>query len=219
MSKTLGLIHTVFSIVDPINMLVSEIMPGVDRINIVDDYIVKLIKVRGGITPEISRIVASHIMAVEDEGADAILVTCSSISPCVDYAKPLVSVPVLKIDDPMTDMAVRMGDRIGVLATAPTTVKPTSELLLRKADQIGKKVTLEVELKEGALEALTMGDKELHDKILLESITSLSGRVDVIVLAQASMAHLESRVDENMRAKVLTSPRSGVEQAKRILGL
>lgn len=219
MSKTLGLIHTVFSIVDPINMLVSEIMPGVDRINIVDDYIVKLIKVRGGITPEISRIVASHIMAVEDEGADAILVTCSSISPCVDYAKPLVSVPVLKIDDPMTDIAVRMGDRIGVLATAPTTVKPTSELLLRKADQIGKKVTLEVELKEGALEALTMGDKELHDKILLESITSLSGRVDVIVLAQASMAHLESRVDENMRAKVLTSPRSGVEQAKRILGL
>jgi Asp/Glu/hydantoin racemase len=219
MSKTLGLIHTVFSIVDPINMLVSEIMPGVDRINIVDDYIVKLIKVRGGITPEISRIVASHIMAVEDEGADAILVTCSSISPCVDYAKPLVSVPVLKIDDPMTDMAVRMGNRIGVLATAPTTVKPTSELLLRKADQIGKKVTLEVELKEGALEALTMGDKELHDKILLESITSLSGRVDVIVLAQASMAHLESRVDENMRAKVLTSPRSGVEQAKRILGL
>jgi len=219
MSKTLGLIHTVFSIVDPINMLVSEIMPGVDRINIVDDYIVKLIKVRGGITPEISRIVASHIMAVEDEGADAILVTCSSISPCVDYARPLVSIPVLKIDDPMTDMAVRMGDRIGVLATAPTTVKPTSELLLRKADQIGKKVTLEVELKEGALEALTMGDKELHDKILLESITSLSGRVDVIVLAQASMAHLESRVDENMRAKVLTSPRSGVEQAKRILGL
>ncbi|MBS7618374.1 Asp/Glu/hydantoin racemase [Candidatus Bathyarchaeota archaeon] len=219
MSRILGMIHTVFSIVEPINRLVLEIMPGVDRINIVDDYIVKLIEARGGITPEISRIVASHILAVEGEGADAILVTCSSISPCVDYARPLVSVPVLKIDDPMTDMAVQMGDRIGVLATAPTTVKPTSELLLKKAGQMGKKITIEVELKEDALEALTVGDKESHDRILLDSITSLSGKVDVIVLAQASMAHLESKVDENTRQKVLTSPRSGVEQAKKILGL
>ncbi|MEM2106717.1 MAG: aspartate/glutamate racemase family protein [Candidatus Bathyarchaeia archaeon] len=219
MSKILGLIHTVFSIVEPINKLASELMPGVDRINIVDDYVVKLIKSRGEITPEISRIVASHIMAAEDEGADAILVTCSSISPCVDFVKPLASVPVLKIDDPMTDMAVQMGDRIGVLATAPTTVKPTSELLLKKAGQMGKKIIIEVELKEDALEALNVGDKELHDKILLDSLTSLSGRVDVIVLAQASMAHLESKVDENIRTKILTSPRSGVEQAKKTLGL
>ncbi|MGQ9543196.1 MAG: aspartate/glutamate racemase family protein [Candidatus Bathyarchaeia archaeon] len=219
MSKTLGLIHTVFSVCEQINRLVSELMPQVERINIVDDYITRLIKVRGGITPEISRIVTGYIRAVEEEGADAVLVTCSSISPCVDYARPLVSIPVLRIDDPMTDMAVEMGDRIGVVATASTTIKPTTELLLRKAEDRGRKVRLEVELNEDALEALQRGDLEGHDEIVLSSVGRISDKVDVIVLAQASMAHIASKVDEHLRPKILTSPRSGVEQARRILGL
>ncbi|HXX73376.1 MAG TPA: aspartate/glutamate racemase family protein, partial [Candidatus Acidoferrales bacterium] len=153
MAKTLGLIYTAPAIVEPVTKIVSDTMPGVQKFNIVDDRIIPVI-VSEGLSPKVHRIVANYVRGAEDEGADAVLVTCSSISPCVETARHLVSIPVMKMDDPMTDLAVEKGSNIVVIATASATLGPTAQLLQDKATARGKKVNISTELCRGAFEAL-----------------------------------------------------------------
>ena len=218
MAKTLGLIFTVPFTVEAFNNAVSEILPNVERFNIIDDRIPKLVS-EMGLTPEMHRIVSSYVRIAENEGADAVLVTCSSISPCVDTVRPLVSIPVMKVDDPMTDTAVEKASRIGVVATAKSTLEPTKMLLLRKAEEKGRDITIKTELCQGALAALYAKDTARHDELVLDGIRRTAQETDLIVLAQASMARIVPRIGEQVKIPVLTSIRSSVEQARTVLGL
>ncbi len=219
MSKSLGLIYTAPSIIEPLTKIVVELMPEVERINIMDDNILRLIKKEGKLTPQIFRIVANYVITAEEEGADAVLVTCSSISPCVDGAQALVSVPVLKIDDPMTDTAIEEAERIGVVATLLSTLEPTKNLLLQKARRKSKDIIIKTEVCEGAFEAVSHGDTALHDELVLKGISNLASDVDLIVLAQASMARLLPQLPKEITTPILSSPRSGVEQARKALSV
>ena len=78
--------------------------------------------------------------------------------------------------------------RIGVIATLSTTLEPTADLIQRRAALAGKKIELTSKLCEGAFEALMSGDGATHDAKVAAALKELSQQVDVIVLAQASMA-------------------------------
>ena len=218
MTKTLGLIYTAPAIVDSVTKTVSEIMPSVQKFNITDDRIIKVILERGGLTPTVHRIVANYVWTAEDEGADAVLVTCSSISPCVDTIRPLVSIPVMKIDDPMTDLATDKASKIGVVATSKSTLEPTTKLLLKKAEMKNKRIELTTELCKGAFDALSNGDIATHDKLVSQGIRRTTESAELVVLAQASMARIIPQI-KDVRIPVLTSLRSGIEQVKPVLGL
>ena len=217
MSKTLGLIYTAPAIVDSVTETVFDLMPSVEKFDIIDNRIIPVILAAGGLTPKVHRIVANYVRTAEDEGADAVLVTCSSISPCVDTVKPLVSVPVFKIDDPMTDIAVEKASKIGVVATNAATLEPTTKLLRAKAVSKGKKVEVQAELCKGAFEALSKKDATTHDRLVLEGIRRTAQATELIVLAQASMARIVPQLGDQFKVPILTSLRSGVEQVKPFL--
>lgn len=219
MAKTLGMIYTVMFTVEAVNKAVSEAMPDVEKINIVDDSILKQLFAAGKITPRVNNIVANYVRAAESEGADAVLVTCTSISPCVDTVRPLVSIPVMKIDDPMTDIAVEKASKIGVVATAKSTLEPTKMLLLQKAEAKGKKISLTTDLCPGAFDAISAHDTAKHDKLVLEGISRAAQGSDLIVLAQPSMTRIVPQIGPEIKIPVLTSIKSGVEQVKGVLGL
>jgi Asp/Glu/hydantoin racemase len=219
LARTLGLIYTAPAIVETVTKLASEMMPDVERINITDDMILKFIGRTGMLTPPIHAVVLNYIRNAQEEGANAVLVTCSSISPCVDSARPLVSIPVMKIDDPMTDIAVQKASKIGIVATLRTTLEPTKYLLSMKARARSKDITLKTELCEGAFEALSHKDTATHDKLVLEGIRKTASNVELIVLAQASMARLVPRLGNEISIPILSSLPSGVEQAKAVLGI
>src|SRR5690606_33977846 len=103
--------------------------------------------------PDTSRRVVNYIGSAEEAGADFILVTCSSIGAAVESAMPLTSVPVLRVDQPMADKAILSGKKIGVIATLPTTLEPTSDLVRRRAIVLGRDVEITSKLCEGAFEA------------------------------------------------------------------
>ena len=84
MTKTVGLIYTAPAIVDSVTKTVFDIVPSVQKFDIVDNRIIPVILSSGGLVPKVHRIVANYVRTAEDEGADAVLVTCSSISPCVE---------------------------------------------------------------------------------------------------------------------------------------
>lgn len=216
--KTLGLVHTSATLVPVFAQLCKEKLPGVDVFNIVDDSLVKGIMAAGSITPEISRRVADYLRSAESAGADQILVTCSSIGPAVEAAANAIGVPVLRVDQPMADKAVQTGNKIGVVATLRTTLEPTANLISRRAEKAGKQIELTSRLVEGAFDALMSGDGAKHDALVASALKELSKQVDVIVLAQASMARVvESLSAEDKCVPILASPPLAVDYLATVL--
>ena len=85
--KTLGLIHTSATLIPVFQQLCQQHLPGVNVFNIVDDSLVKnIIACNGEVTPSIYKRVADYVASAEDSGADAILVTCSSIGAAIEAA-------------------------------------------------------------------------------------------------------------------------------------
>ena len=216
--KTLGLVHTSATLVPVFGQLCKEKLPGVSVFNIVDDSLVKGIMAAGSLTAPISRRVAGYIESAELAGADCILVTCSSIGPAVEAAAKLTGVPVLRVDQPMADEAVKMGKRIGVIATLRTTLEPTADLIARRAAAAGKAIELTSRLCEGAFDALMSGNAAEHDAKVASVLKELSGRVDVVVLAQASMARVvEALSPQDKPVPILSSPRSAMEHLAELV--
>lgn len=211
-APTLALISTGLDLSVKIRDMAKERLPGSRIINIVDDSVVPTIEREGGILSEAVRDrIVEYVRNAAQSGADAALVTCSSISEAVDAARAAVSIPVFKIDEPMMAQALACGDRIGVIATLATTLGPTVRLLQRKAAELGKQVQVAARLVEGAFQALSEGRGDEHDRCVREAIRALEAECDAVILAQASMA----RAVEGFAARVpvLTSLPLGLDEA------
>jgi hypothetical protein len=99
--------------------------------------------------------------------------------------------------------------RILVLATLAATLGPTGRLVeAEAADHVteGKQaIVVTASVVEGAAAARSAGDQARHDRLIADAITE-AGDLDVIVLAQASMA-----TGAGDDPRVLTSPASGAD--------
>jgi Asp/Glu/hydantoin racemase len=219
MKKKLAFIHTVPSLVGLFGELSKELLPeNVEIFHIADELLLKVVLAQGGLSPFIFRRVAEHVIAAEEGGASVVQLTCSSISPCADAARPLVGIPVLKIDEPMVVHALSLGNRIGIAATAPTTLKPTTDLVYGRAQMMGKHIKVDSVLCEGAYKALFSGDAETHDRIVRQYLKELMGRNDVVLLAQASMARVVGTIPaEDQLVPILSSPRLAMEHARDVI--
>ena len=216
--KKLGLVHTSATLVPVFAQLCKDKLPDVDVFNIADDSLVRGIREAGSLTATIARRVAGYLESAELAGADYIMVTCSSIGPAVEAGAKLIGVPVLRVDQPMADIAVTTGKRIGVIATLSTTLEPTADLVLRRAKLMGKEIELTSRLAEGAFEALMSGETAKHDTMVAAALKELSREVDVILLAQASMARVvDTLAPEDKLVPILASPNTAVDYLATVL--
>jgi glutamate racemase len=205
--STIGFVSTVLSLPATFTELAGELVPDADVFHIADETLLGVTRREGRLTPTTRRRVLGYIESAADAGADLVVVTCSSIGPAVDDSKGFVDVPVLRIDEPMADEAVRIGARIGVVATLSTTLEPTAELVRRRAREAGKDVEVVTHLCEGAF------GSDRHDELVRAGIEALAAETDVVVLAQASMA----RVAVDSPVPVLSSPRLGMQRVAELL--
>lgn len=218
MTKRLALIHTGAFLAPMFTELCREAMPDVSVFNIADDSLIQNTIAANELTPGTARRLAAYIQSAEDAGADVVMVTCSSVGPAVEAARPFVKIPVLRVDEPMADEAVRMARRIGVIATLPTTLEPTRALVEARAAAQGREVEIITHLCKGAFEAVSTGDASTHDRIVREGLLALMDQVEVIVLAQASMARVvDTLPEEEKKVPILSSPRLGVAAAKKTI--
>lgn len=208
-SPALAVIHTVPGIIPVFNELIGLHLPGWRPFNMLDESLLGNTIREGTLSHQTMRRLATHIWSAVDAGASAVLVTCSSLGPAVDATMPLCPVPIFRIDDGMAIEAIQRGNRIGVLATLATTMNPTTHLIERHAHRMGHNVFLTSRLCEGAFDKLRNGDRAAHDAMIREGLASLVSSVDVVVLAQASMANALNEMSE-ISVPVLTSPKLGV---------
>jgi Asp/Glu/hydantoin racemase len=198
--------------------LSRELIPGGKLCHIVDETLIQRVLAAGGLTPAIHRRVAEHADEAEQNGAAVIQLTCSSISPCADTVRPMISVPILKVDEAMVEFAVGKYRKVGIIATAPTTLKPSTDLVFQKARDRKDPVEVESVLCVGAFDAFLAGRVDEHDKIVRGRLLDLMDRVDVVLLAQASMKRIADALEEKeKKVPVYSSPRPAVERLASIL--
>ena len=216
--QTLALLHTSPTLSPMFNELTARILPGVRVLHFVDESLIKNTIAAGRLEKPTMRRLIDLVGSTFDAGADATLVTCSSIGPAVDMAAQLHDRPVLRVDRPMAEQALATGSRIGVLATLSTTLKPTADLVRTVAAERGTPVEIAEHLCEGAFEAVMAGDAATHDRIVGDGLMKAMQGVDAIVLAQASMARVLTTLPAGaVTVPVFSSPELGVTRARDVL--
>ncbi|TPG52121.1 aspartate/glutamate racemase family protein [Sphingomonas glacialis] len=215
---TLGLIHNSATLVPVFNEIAARLIPDVRILHFVDESTIKNTIAAGHLEKATMRRVINLVGSTFDAGCDVALVTCSSIGAAVDMAAALYDQPVLRVDRAMAEKAVATGTRIGVVATLSTTLDPTVELIRRVAAEQGKQVEIVAHVCEGAFAAVMAGDGATHDRIVGAALTETMQGMDVIVLAQASMARVVAALPAGaVAAPVLASPELGIAHARDVL--
>ena len=213
----IGFVHTGVPIGMMLKKMMSESMPDIPNFHIVDDSLIQDLLQAEEFTPSILKRLSAQISMAKEAGADIIMVTCSSIAPGVDFAKKLVDIPVMKIDEPMAEQAVESANTVGVLATAKTTLVPSVDLINQVAEKKGKPVKVKSKLISEAFDFFLQGDMENHDRLVRRAGIELAQQSDVLVLAQASMSHLSDEIEKALGTPTLTSPSIAVNALKELV--
>jgi aspartate/glutamate racemase len=217
-NKKVGIIHAALISTKGVQPFIDEIIPEVAIVHLVDDTIQNSnFSCPPGIIPKVNYFkFATYAHNLEEAGVDLIILACSTFNKAVELARPMINVPMLQIDRPMMDLAVRKGKKIGLLATAPTTVPSSERLLNLAAKEAGQEIDVTTVLCSEAFEEIKKGNVEKHNEILFSEIDKLSNKVDAIIMAQVSMSVLESMLTDT-KIPVYNSGRTGFLRAREIL--
>lgn len=165
----------------------------------------------GHVTPRIIQRMCWYFGAAEQLGADVVFNACSTVGEVSDIAARTIETPVIKVDEAMAREAARIGERIALIATVPTTVGPSTRLIQKSAKELGKSATVTATLCSSAFEMLLKGDKAGHDQSVINEIKKASQEADVVALAQVSMARLLDFIPDTLGVPVLASLALGVK--------
>ena len=186
--------------------------------NLLDDSLSADLARDGALTPAMTERFRRLGAYARGTGADGILFTCSAFGPCIDaVAGDSGGMPVLKPNEAMIEDAVAAAiaraagrrPRIGLIASfAPTLVSMPPEF--------PASVDVVPILADGALAALDAGDGPTHDRLTAEAARRLPP-VDIIALAQFSLARAAPAVGAATGLLVFTTPDSAVARLKRLL--
>ncbi len=205
--RKIALIHTSPAAIAPLMRFYTDAAPELEITNLLDDGLLRLLAAKKHATVE-ERLAEMLTIAVRIYGAELGMVTCSSVTKgMVERLTALFDPPILKIDYPMAREAVGAGRRrIGVAATFPPTIIPTSQLISEAAEEADMSIEIIQEVMPDAYDALLSGDDEAHDELLCAGVERLAAKgVDVIVLAQISMARVLHRLEGKINVPVLSS--------------
>lgn len=217
-AQTLALIHTSPTLTPIFGALCAEQMPEITLFHMVDESLIRDTIEAGEVRKLTIRRLLGMVESAVAAGADAVMVTCSTLGPAVTLVQQMFDLPVIRVDEAMAEAAVRTGHRLGVMATLRTTLEPTTALLRQKAAQAGRKVELVECLCDGAFEAVLAGDTATHDRIVSAALLDQMRGMDAVVLAQASMARVVSAMPKGLlQMPVLSSPELSVRRAWEIL--
>ncbi len=165
--------------------------PDIEQMDIADSSLIVETQANGGPTPAVKRRMYNYFMCAADAGADAILVTCTSVNSITKSVRDMIPIPVISVEEPVAQKAVATGKRIGILSSLATSAEPVKQTILEKAAEAGKEVEIKIQVADGAFDALNAGDRPLHDDKVRAALAKLVNEVDVVVFAQMSMALVE----------------------------
>jgi Asp/Glu/hydantoin racemase len=211
-------IHTSPATVEVFGRLLRERLPDARISNILDDSILPQLRENGGDVAAVAPRWGEYARIARDLGAQVVLNACSSIGELCQPVGSHLGIPVVRVDARMAREAVARGQRIAVVATLTSTLRPTRDLIVDTARQEGRDVVVAAGVVEGAYATLMAGDQAGHDDRVADALRAACADADIVVLAQASMARVLPRLDEDGRARCLVSPPLAVADVLDVLG-
>lgn len=216
---TVAVIHTTPVTISSLKPHFEEQLPGTRVVNFLDDTILPEINECGEITPSVRYRFHSMVVNAAITKPDVILCACSSVGGLLEESRSFITVPALRIDEPMIRKAVSEGGKLGVMATLQSTLSPTVDCIKRSAEKIFKEVVVEERLLKEAGALLSAGKTDEYLSLVAAQISGLLQHNELVILAQASMAGALSLLDDELCARVLTSPQSGIAAIRELLSL
>lgn len=209
--------HTTPATPEPMKKAFQERYPEAQLVTILDDGILPEVIANDGIpTRAITKRLVEYGGMAQDQGASVFVCMCTTLGVAIREAQKAISIPMITIDGPMLKEAVMTGEKIGMLITFPPTEKTSKAACLAFAEDLGKKVDVDVVIVEGAREALNQGDKETHDELIRKKAHEIAEKYDVLVFAQVTMLDAAESC-KDLPIPVLTSVKSGIEQLREYL--
>ena len=216
MGRKVGMVHAGCYNVGLFNEVMSEIMPDVAVVHLVDEGLPSMasVQLRGRV---VRRLKALSSFA-EESGAEVVMLTCTAFGRLVDEVKQVVSIPVLSVLEIMVEEAMKAGNRIGIFGTHPAMLASAAQVIREESAERGRKIEVKTFLCPGAFDALRRHDMATHDRIVLDHANQLMDEVDVIVVPQPSMDRVMKQVPEASRkVPILSSANKSVERLKEEL--
>ncbi|NRE84055.1 Asp/Glu racemase [Klebsiella michiganensis] len=213
--KKIAMLHTSSATLAMMQQLIADIMPEVEVMHLVEESMIKQVMKAGGVRPNIAARIADYVHIAEKADCDIFITACSSIGTAVEQCQFLTPLQLARIDSAMVKEAIEKGERIAVLATVATTLKPTLDYVQRKIQESGKPRAVTPILMEEAFHALLAGEMDTHDRIVADGLKTAFSQADVVMLAQASMARVLQQLP-TPPVPVLTSPESGIRWLKAL---
>ena len=222
----LGFLHTSPVHVTAFDALVEEVDPSASAVSIVDEAL--LTRARAGHADDaLLDAVRTALDRLTGAGARVVVCTCSTIGAIAERVGLDTGVPVLRVDRPMAERAVRTSGarpgapaRILVVVALGSTIDPTTALLAASAAAAGREIAVEVLRCDDAWPVFEAGRQDAFAAAVAGAVTAAvapgSGEAgpgaDVVVLAQASMAPAAVLL-AGLGVPVLSSPREAVRCA------
>ena len=206
----IAIIHALRHSPPPIEAAFAAAWPEARLMNLLDDSLSADLAREGTLTPAMTERFLTLARYAAGTGAQGILFSCSAFGPCIEAcARDLTPLPVLKPNEAAIEEAVKIGRKIGLLATFPGT-------LSSMPPEFPPGVEVVPCLAPGALAALDAGDVATHDRLAAEAAVALRD-CDVVLLGQFSLARAASLVAAATGKPVVTTPGSAVAKLKRLL--
>jgi hypothetical protein len=206
----LGFLHTLAANAESFGALLESLDPGIPARHLVDEAVLVEARSAGAQSEGVRRQVQADVASLVREGARVVVCTCSTIGAAAEATTVPAGTVVMRIDRPMAERAVACGPALLVVASLKSTFDPTVALLVEAA--AGKALEISKLLCHEAWEHYERGDLGRYAQAIARTIGAFRGRVDAIVLAQASMAPAADLLP-NLYTPVLSSPRLGLEAA------
>ncbi len=192
--------------------LAPQLQGAEEPTHLVNDALLARAIAEGGVSDTLKSDLADTVGDAFSAGTDLVVCTCSTLGQAAEEVGEHLGKPVMRIDRPMAEEAVRTGGKILVAACVATTVKPTTQLLEQIAAEQGETVDLSVLLMPDAWALFDAGQKDAYERAIAEELRTVAADYSAIVLAQASMAGAE-RYGQDIATPVLSSPELGVKRA------
>jgi aspartate/glutamate racemase len=216
MPTRIALIHATPVAMPPVKDAFQRGWREVETVNLLDDALSVDLARAGSLNQAMKRRIASLAAYATDMGVAGILFTCSAFGEAIDVVAREASMPVLKPNEAMFEEALRTGKTVGLLATFQPSIPSLEQEFMAMAATQDKDVKLASVWVPDAMEALTAGEAERHNRLIAEAVPRLA-HCDVVMLAQFSMAQALPAVQKVIHSPVLTSPNSAVAKLKAVL--
>lgn len=188
----------------PIENAISEKDNAIKFFHLLDSSLITMLKEDGALTERIFQRFKTLCDISLENGANYIQLTCSAFNDITESLKPLYNVPIYRSDEGMVEKAIQY-KKIGIVSTFAETPEVLKNYLLKRSPTAEVFIKVNTDL----MKAFESGDKERHDLGVIEMIEALQEEVDVIVLAQYSIAHVKKM--KAFYKPIITAPDASIE--------